>query len=131
MKTERVRAVWRSCRKDSRERAAPVRARINLKHITSCPVQPSDDNDPVANCQPVKTLYRKRFEFNPSIGCILSTLFGCVAPLLVFGSDHTDRLKQKSPATPAMLSRLHTVYLFKCVGLALRLRSGGRGLQIF
>jgi hypothetical protein len=131
MKTERVRAVRRSCRKDSSERAAPVRARIDLKHITSCSVQPSDDNDLVTNRQADQTLNRRRVEFHPSVGCTLRTLFGRIASLLVIGSDHTDRPKLESPASPAMRPVLHTLWFLKCASPALRPRSCKHGSRFF
>ncbi len=123
MKTERVRAVRRSCCKDSSERAAPVRARINLKHITSCSVQPSDDNNLVADRQADQTLNRRRVEFHPSVGCTFRTLFRRIASLLVVGSDHTDRPKLESPATLAMRPVLHTLWFLKCASPAFRPRS--------
>jgi hypothetical protein len=77
-------------------------------------VQPSDDNDLVANRQADQTLNRRRVEFHPRVGCTLRTLFGRIASLVVIGSDRTDRRKLESPATPAMRPILHTLWFLKC-----------------
>src|SRR5215813_11037137 len=91
--------------------------------MTSCSVQPSDDNDLVTNRQADETLNRRRFEFHPCVGCTLRTLFGRIASLVVIGSDRTDRPKLESPATPAIRTVLYTLWFLKCARPALRPRS--------
>src|SRR5215813_2424436 len=99
--------------------------------MTSRSVQPSDDNDFVANRQADQTLNRRRVEFHPRVGCALRTLFGRIASLVVIGSDRTDRRKLESPATPAMRAVLYTFWFLKCSSPALRPRFLQARFEIF
>src|SRR5262245_36916355 len=94
-------------------------------------MQPSDDNDLVANRQADQTFNRRRVEFHPRVGCTLRTLFGRIASFVVIGSDRTDRRKLESPATPAMRTVLYTLRFLKCASPALRPRSCKHASRVF
>jgi hypothetical protein len=58
---------------------------MNLQNVAARSVQPSQDDDIVANCEPIKALRGEWTHFKPDVGSAFRTLLGCFAPLLQAG----------------------------------------------
>ena len=67
--------------------------------VAKSPVQPSHNDDVVADLEPVKALCRERVHFQPGVGGALRTLHGRFAAPLDVRSNHTDRAKLRTSAT--------------------------------
>src|SRR5262245_21331031 len=68
--------------------------------ITSSLVQPSHNDNVVADRETVKALSHQRIHFKPCVGRPLRALFGRLAALLDARSDQTDRLKLSATIVP-------------------------------
>jgi len=100
MQANRVRPVRRSRRKHTRQRTARVRTRMNLQYVAFGLMQPGQDNQLVANPNPVKALRREWTHFQPRVRRALRALFGRLATFLNRGSDHANRPQPQQPSTP-------------------------------
>jgi hypothetical protein len=66
---------------------------MNLQDIASSLMQPSDNDNVVADHEAVKAFRQQRANFKPSVGRTLRTLFGRFAAILDAGPDHTNGTK--------------------------------------
>jgi len=112
MKAHGVGPVGRSRGKYARKRTVPIRAWMNLKHVASGAVQPSHNDDVVADLKSVQTLCGERAHFKPGVGGALRTLFGRFAARLELGTDHSNRAKLSTLATLHMCRHLYRPVLF-------------------
>jgi len=66
---------------------------MNLQDIASSLMQPSDNDNVVADHEAVKAFRQQRTNFKPCVGCTLRTLLGRFAAILDAGPDHTNGTK--------------------------------------
>lgn len=55
---------------------------MNLQNVSARSVQPSQDDDIVADCDPIKALRGEWTHFELNVGNAFRTLIGCFGPLL-------------------------------------------------
>lgn len=98
VKAQRIWPIGRTRRKHACKRTAPIGAGMNFQHIASRAVQPSHNDDVVADHESVKTSSREGVHFKPGVGGALGALFRRLASRLEGGADHTNRAKVRSLA---------------------------------
>src|SRR5215471_19774635 len=71
---------------------------MNSHHIAPGSVQPGQDDDLVADDEPVQGLGGEWLDFEPGIGCAFDTLHWGLASRVEYRADCTDRAKlRRSP----------------------------------
>jgi hypothetical protein len=82
VQSQRVRSVGRPRREDPGERTARVAPRVYLQHVASGLVEPGDDEDLVADRDPLEPVCDLRCQLDRRIGRSLAALLGRRLPVL-------------------------------------------------
>ena len=99
MKAQRIRPIWRARREDTRQRAAPIRARINLQHVPPRPVEPGHNDDVGAGDESVESVCGEPAHVKPRVRRTLRALLRRPAARLDDGADHADRPNLSASST--------------------------------
>jgi len=91
MQTQWVGPIWRSRRKDSRQRIARVGSWVDPEDVATGSVKPCDDDDLVADDKAPQPVRRPRAHLEPGVRRSLRSLFGRIASRFERGSDYADR----------------------------------------
>jgi hypothetical protein len=93
MQSEGIRPVRRPCCEDARERSAGVSSRVRLQNVAAGLVQPSDDDELVADLDPIEAGSDRGRELDPRVGRSLGALVGCCVSVFERRADDADRVQ--------------------------------------
>src|SRR5580704_16069576 len=107
MKPKRIGPVRRPRREDAGERAFWIAARVHLQHIAIPLVEPSDNQNLIADFHAMEPRRSPRFDLNPCVRRALRSLLRRFAPLFESRANHSDRPQIKTPPS----FRFHASFL--------------------
>jgi hypothetical protein len=91
METQRVRPVRRSRRKHARQAPSLVTSRVDLADVPPSPMQPGDDEEPIAHREAAERPRGPRVHVQPGVGRPFRSLPGRVAQCRERRANHPDR----------------------------------------